>query len=122
MSDSTFTYTYSAKKQEEVEAIKNKYVAKEETPIERLHRLDKSAERPGTIVSIIIGIIGTLVMGTGMSMTMVGPNSLFFVGIVIGVMGMIVVSISYPLYKRITKKERAKIAPEIIALSEQILR
>ena len=117
-----FTLTYSAEKQDEVEKIRNKYVSKEESKMEQLIRLDKQAERPGTIASIVVGIIGTLILGAGMSCTLVWSSSkmIFIAGIVIGIIGMVVTGIAYPIYKKITKKERAKIAEQIIALSDEL--
>ena len=118
----SFEFTYSAKQQEEVEKIRNKYVSKEESKMEQLIRLDKQAERPGTIASIVVGIIGTLILGAGMSCTLVWSSSkmIFIAGIVIGIIGMVVTGIAYPIYKKITKKERAKIAEQIIALSDEL--
>lgn len=118
----SFEFTYSAKQQEEVEKIRNKYVPKEESKMEKLIRLDKQAERPGTIASIVVGVLGSLILGAGMSCTLVWNSSIeiFIVGIVIGIVGMLVVGMAYPIYKKITKKERAKIAEEIIALSNEL--
>ena len=118
----SFEFTYSAKQQKEVEKIRNKYVSKEESKMEKLIRLDKQAERPGTIASIVVGILGSLILGAGMSCTLVWNSSIeiFIAGIVIGIVGMLVVGMAYPIYKKITKKERAKIAEEIIALSNEL--
>ena len=118
----TFEYTYSAKQQEEIEKIRNKYLPKQESKMEQLKKLDKSAEKPGTIVAMVFGVIGSLIMGTGMCCTMVWNTSLavFVVGIVIGLIGMAVVGVAYPLYVSITKKQRAKIADQVLKLSEEI--
>lgn len=118
----SFEFTYSAKQQKEVERIRNKYVSKEESKMEQLIRLDKQAELPGTIASITIGTIGTLLLGVGMCCVLVWNSSIeFFVaGIVIGIIGMIVAGFAYPIYQRVTKKERAKIAEHIIALSDEL--
>lgn len=118
----SFEFTYSAKQQEEVEKIRNKYVPKEESKMEKLIRLDKQAERPGTIASIVVGVLGSLILGAGMSCTLVWNSSLeiFIAGIVIGIVGMIVVGMAYPIYKKITKKERTKIAEQVIALSNEL--
>ena len=118
----SFEFTYSAKQQKEVERIRNKYVSKEESKMEQLIRLDKQAERPGTIASITIGTVGTLLLGVGMCCVLVWNSSIeFFVaGIVIGIIGMMVAGFAYPVYKSVTKKEREKIAEQIIALSDEL--
>ena len=118
----TFAFTYSAKQQEEVERIRNKYLPKEESKMEQLIRLDKQAERPGMIASIAVGIIGMLVMGVGMCCTLVWNSSvaIFIVGIIVGLLGMGMAGVAYPIYVKVTKKERAKIAEQVIALSNEL--
>lgn len=122
MNTDSFEFTYSAKQQKEIERIRNKYVSKEESKMEQLIRLDKQAERPGTIASITIGTIGTLLLGVGMCCVLVWNSSIeFFVaGIVIGIIGIMVAGFAYPIYKRVTKKEREKIAEQIIVLSDEL--
>lgn len=118
----SFVFTYSAKQQSEIEKIKSKYIQKEESKMEKLIRLDKKAERPGTIASMVLGLVGTLILGVGMCFTLVWNTSIeiFIAGIVIGILGMVIAGFAYPTYKRVTKKERAKIADEIIALSNEL--
>ena len=118
----SFEFTYSAKQQKEIEKIRNKYVSKEESKMEQLIRLDKQAERPGTIASITIGTIGTLLFGVGMCCVLVWKSSIeiFVAGIVIGIIGMMVAGFAYPIYKKVTKKEREKIAEQIITLSNEL--
>lgn len=120
--ENTFEYSYSAKEQQEIERIKNKYVEKEEDQMETLRKLDQSVERPGSMAAIIIGVIGTLIMGIGMSLVMVWPDTFLVLGIVIGVIGMAVLGAAYPAYVSITKKQREKLAPQILALSEELLK
>lgn len=115
-----FEYTYSAKRQAELENIRKKYLPQKETKMEKLHRLDKSAERFGTIISIIAGVIGTLIMGFGMCLCL--EWSQFIAGIIIGIAGMIILMSAYPIFKFVTKKQREKIAPEILRLTEEIER
>ena len=98
-----FSYTYSAKQKQEIESIRRKYLSREENKLEQLHWLDKQAERPGTIVSILLGTISTLVLGVGMVLTMVYTRY-FILGIVIGLAGIAGVSLAYPLYLRITRR------------------
>lgn len=117
----TFHYTYSARQQDEVRKIRQRYMPVEENKMERLRKLDQSAQRKGTAVALIFGIIGTLLLGTGMSCIMVKGEVLFIPGIIIGTAGIGLISLAYPMYIRITKKEREKIAPEIIRLTDELL-
>ena len=119
-SEARFEYTYSAEQQKEIESIRKKYIPKEEDKMETMRRLDKGAEQPGTIAALIVGMIGTLLLGVGMCCTMVWQENLFVLGIVIGVLGIAILSCAYPLYKRVTKKQREKIAGRILALSEEL--
>ena len=105
-----FKYTYSAKQQEEIKKIREKYIPKEADKMEQLRRLDEGVNRKGTIISLIVGITGTLIFGTGMSCCMMWEN-LFIFGIIAGVARIAVLCAAYPLYNFITKKEREKIAP-----------
>ncbi len=118
----SFTFTYSAKQQSEIEKIRNKYIEKEEDKMAKLIRLDKQAERPGTIASIAVGVTGMLILGAGMCCTLVWNTNMaiFIAGIVIGIIGMAVSGVAYPIYLKITQKERAKIAEQIIALSDEL--
>lgn len=116
----SFEYTYSAKQQKEVDEIRKKYLPKEEDKMETLRRLDKNAEKPGMMASITIGVIGSLLLGIGMCCTMVWADTMFVPGIVIGLIGIVIVSQAYPMYKKITKKEREKIADQILELSKEL--
>lgn len=118
----TFTYTYSASRQEEVRRIREKYVPREEDKMERLRRLDRAAAKPGTIAALIVGIAGALIMGLGMCCTMVWSEVLFIPGIVIGVVGIIGICAAYPLYLRITKRRRDRLAPEILRLTDELMK
>ena len=117
-----FIYTYSAKEQEEIKKIRKKYIPDEEDNMSKLRRLDASVNNKATTRSLILGIIGTLIMGIGMSCTMVGTEEMFIPGILVGVVGIIIAGIAYPVYKRTLKKERNKIAPEIIRLTDELLK
>ena len=118
----TFLYTYSAKEQEEVKRIRYKYIPKEEDKMEQLRRLDASVNEKATIRSIIVGIFGTLIMGIGMCCCMVWADVWFVPGIVIGLAGMAVIGAAYPVYSKTLKKERAKIAPEIMRLTDELMK
>ena len=114
-----FSYTYSAKEQEEINRIRKKYVATEDK-MEQLRRLDAGVTKKAATISITVGIIGALIMGTGMCCTMVWQGLWFIPGIIIGLIGMAVLALAYPIYQKIIKKERERIAPEIIRLTDEL--
>ncbi|MBQ3230501.1 MAG: hypothetical protein IJB49_05720 [Clostridia bacterium] len=128
----TFNYTYSAKEQEEIKAIREKYAAHEQTEdkMAQLRRLDAAVTKKATTVSLVFGIIGSLILGMGMSLAMtdigktVGLDGgmAMLIGILIGIVGIVLVCVAYPIYNRIIKKEREKIAPEIIRLTDELMR
>lgn len=123
----TFQMTYSAKQQEEVQAIREKYAPKEPDKMEQLRALDAGVGKKATMVSIIVGVIGTLIMGIGMSLAMsefgeiIGDLAMP-VGIVLGVVGIVILACAYPVYNRTLKKEREKIAPEILRLTDELMK
>lgn len=117
--------TYSAGQQEEVDRIRRKYAPKEPDKMERLRALDASVEKKATAVSVATGVIGTLILGIGMSLAMTDFGAIlgasdFIVGILIGLFGIAVLGCAYPLYRRTLKKERKKIAPEILKLTDEL--
>lgn len=117
-----FSFTYSAKEQEEVKKIRQKYLPKEDDKMEQLRRLDRSVIKKGTEISIAVGIIGSLLLGLGMCCVMVWMGRWFVPGIIIGIIGIIILALAYPLYGRTIKKEREKIAPEILRLTEELIK
>lgn len=128
----SFSYTYSAKEQEEIKSIRQKYAQKEETEdkMTQLRRLDAAVTQKATTVSLMFGVVGALILGTGMSLAMtklgeamgLGTGIAILIGILIGIAGIVLVCVAYPLYNRILKKEREKIAPEIIRLSDELMK
>ena len=118
----SFTFTYSAGQQDEIKKIRQKYIPQEADKMEQLRRLDRSVTRKSTMISIITGVIGALLLGTGMSCTMLWAETLFIVGIIVGVAGIVPIAAAYPLFIYITKREREKIAPEIIRLTDELMK
>ena len=117
----SFNYTYSASQQAEINEIRRKYLSekpKEEDKLEKLRRLDKSAEQKGAMISIIIGVVFTLIFGTGIACAL--QWGLFVVGIILGVVGIAGIIAAYPVYKKVTEIQRAKIAPEILRLTDEL--
>lgn len=119
--NNTFNYTYSAKQQSEIKSIRDKYLPKEADKMELLRSLDRSVTGKATSLSLAAGIVGTLVMGTGMSFAMVLESFWFVPGIIIGLIGIVLVALAYPIYQRTLAAERKRIAPEILRLSEELM-
>ena len=117
-----FSYTYSAKQQEEINNIRRKYMSAELDKMEQLRRLDRSTEKKGTAASLAVGISGTMLLGIGMCCTMVWAGLLFVPGIFLGLAGIALIALAYPLHKRITAKERRRLAPEILRLTEELMK
>ena len=123
----TFTYTYSAKQQEEIKRIRKKYSAPEENKMDQLRRLDQRATQKAQAWAIAVGVIGALILGTGMSLAMTELSGFLggtamFIGIPVGLIGIVLVALAYPVYTRTLKKERQRIAPEILRLSDELMK
>lgn len=123
----TFKMTYSAEEQEEIRAIREKYVPKEQDKMDILRAMDAKVGKKASAVSIAVGTVGAVVMGFGMSLVMtdigaaIGSAALP-VGIAVGVIGMAALAAAYPIYCRILKSEREKVAPEILRLTDELMK
>ena len=122
-----FSFTYSAQQQKEVEAIRKQYLPQEADKMEQLRKLHAIPTQKARAASLTVGIIGALIMGTGMSlaMTEIGAalgSLAMILGIAVGLVGMALAALAYPLYNRVLKKQREKIAPEILRLSDELLK
>jgi len=115
----TFNYTYSAQQQEEVKSIREKYAPREENKLEQLRMLDQSTNKPATIAALAVGITSSLLLGTGMACVM--EWDMFIVGLAVGLVGMVGVSLAYPIYMAMTNKRREKLAPQILKLSDELM-
>lgn len=121
----SFSYTYSAKQRDEIKRIRDKYERKEpdgEDNLERLRRLDASVTKKASMISIIVGVIGTLMLGIGMSIIMTEMNVPAPVGIAVGSLGIAVLGAAYPIYTHMAKKEREKLAPEILRITDELMK
>ena len=126
MENHSFEYTYSAERQQEIEAICKKYLPKEEDKMEQLRKLHAVPTQKAQAASIAVGVIGALILGTGMSlcMTNLGASLGVFaliLGAVIGIAGIVLVALAYPIFNKTLIREREKIAPEILKLSEELM-
>jgi len=128
--DTEFKYIYSAKEQDEIKRIRQKYQNQEEDSMTRLRKLDASATSKATVIALVLGSVGALILGMGMSLIMTDLAALLgmtgmtnmIVGIVTGVLGIVLVALAYPMYNKALKREREKIAPEILRLTDELMK
>ncbi|MFQ6772955.1 MAG: dihydropteridine reductase [Clostridia bacterium] len=106
-----------------VEKIKNSYTTKsvEPTKLDELKKLDKKVKTPAKVFAYTYGAVGSLVLGTGMCLAMKVIGNLMPLGIVVGLLGIAIVSTAYPLYQKYLEKRKAKYSSEIIAKSDELL-
>lgn len=128
--EKSFQYTYSAKEQSELESIRKKYLPQEENKMDQLRRLDRGATQKAQAWAIGLGTIGALILGSGMSLFMSDLGAqlglqgywAMLVGVVLGLVGLVLVALAYPAYNRILQKERQRIAPQILRLTDELMK
>ena len=115
-----FHYSYSAEKQNEIEAIRKKYLPREEQEdkLEQLRRLDAGVTTPGLIASMALGIVSALVFGVGMCCFLVWNR--FALGALLCVVGVVGMLAAPWLYRRLVEKRKQQIAPEILRLTDEL--
>lgn len=110
-----------------VEKIRTKYVEKKDSSLDELRKLDKKVKAPAEVFAYIFGSISALIMGAGMSLvmtdvaTLLGLGDMTVPGIAVGVVGMVLAIVNYPIYKGILTSRKKKYADKILALSNKIL-
>ena len=124
MNDNKFNYTYSAPtefEKREIESIKRQYQPKAEAELklERLRALNNKVTAIPQIISLIIGIFGTLVFGLGLSLILVWD--LWVVGIIVIIIGFPVLLLAYPIYNHVLEEYKSKYGSEILKLSDELL-
>lgn len=103
----------------QAEKIRRQYQSKEADKLEQLKRLDSKVKTPGTAVALALGIVGVLVMGSGMSLIMVWGSMLL--GLALGIGGMLMALLAYPINRSITGKRKKQYAQDIFKLSEALM-
>jgi len=107
--------------------IRTQYMEKQSTELDALRELDAKVKRPANVFAYVFGSIGAIVMGAGMSLVMtdvgalVGIASAMVPGIAIGVVGLGMALLTYPLYQRILKVRKKQYGAEILKLSDKIM-
>lgn len=122
MSNDKFEYNYSAGTQEEIEKIREKYMPAEETKLEQLKKIDRKVTQKANMVAILEGLVSTILLGIGMSMSLVWTQHLLILGTILGTVGIVGIALAYPIHNKVLKEERKKAAPEIIRLSDELLK
>lgn len=109
-----------------VEKIRNQYTEKQYTKIDALRDLDKKIKRPANVFAYIFGSVSAIVMGCGMSLIMTDIGSIikltnvYPVGIAVGVIGLALTALNYPIYKRILNSRKKKYGKQILKLTDEI--
>lgn len=115
-----FCYNYSASQNKEIQAIRNRYLPKEESKYDELKRLDRCVQSAGMIQALSIGVVGCLVFGLGMCLAMKAIGSSVGLGVFLGIIGTIVMIFAYPVYRMIFSKVKEKHRPRILELSAEL--
>lgn len=121
--NNTFSYSYSAVANKEVQEIRKKYLPKEENKFEELKRLDNQVKVSGMTESLSLGIVGFMLFGLGVCLTahIIGDGiMLILLGIVLAIIGAIGMIFAYPIYRTVFSKTKAKLAPRILQLAAEI--
>lgn len=110
-----------------VQKIRTQYTEKEHTKLDALRELDAKVKRPANVFAYIFGSVSAIIMGCGMSLVMtdigsaIGMTDTMVPGIIIGIVGMLMAIINYPMYKGILGSRRKKYADQIMKLSDKIM-
>lgn len=110
-----------------VEKIRTQYIPAEPSPVDELKALDKKVKKPANVFAWVFGTLAALIMGGGMSLIMtdlgtaLGMANTEIIGIAIGVAGMAMALVNYPIYKAFLASRRKKYAPQIMAISDKLL-
>lgn len=113
-------FNATAQDQKKAESIRRQYIPREDNKIEQLQRLDSKVKTPGKVVASILGVVGSLVMGSGMALVMVWEN--MTMGLALSIPGMIVALLAFPAYAVITNSRKKKYASEIMRISDGLIR
>ena len=111
-----------------VRKIRTQYTEKQHTELDALKALDAKVKRPANVFGYTYGSVGAIIMGTGMSLVMtdigavIGLTNAMVPGIIIGVVGLAMALTTYPIYKKILNGRKKKYAPEILRLTDELMK
>jgi len=121
--ENSFSYKYSATENKEIQEIRKKYLPQSENKLDELKRLDAKVQNSGMVESLCTGIIGCLIFGIGMCLAMqvLGSGIMtMIVGILIGIVGMAVMLVAYPVCHAKKRKAKEKLSPRILKLTDEL--
>ena len=110
--------------------IRTQYMEKPPSELDALRELDAKVKRPANVFGYTFGSISAIIMGAGMSLVMtelgeslgISGDAAMVIGIIVGIVGGILASLAYPIYNAIVKTKRKKLAPEIIRLTDELMK
>ena len=115
-----------------VQKIRTQYMEKNssEKNLDMLRELDAEVKRPANVFGYVFGSISAIIMGAGMSLVMtelaeslgISGDVAMVIGIIVGIVGGILAGLAYPIYNAIVKAKRKKLAPEIIRLTDELMK
>ena len=105
----------------QINKIREDYIEKEQTNFDKLKELDKKVKRPAQIFAYVFGSVSSLILGTGMCLAMKVIGNAMALGIVIGVVGIALVSANYFIYKKILSSRKNKYKNQVLALADEVL-
>lgn len=107
--------------------IRAQYSEKNHSQLDALKSLDRKVKKPANVFAYTFGCIAALIMGAGMSLVMtdisdiIGVTDPMLFGIIIGIVGMLMAIVNYPVYKKMLSTRRKKYSAEIMRISDDIL-
>lgn len=116
----SFTYSYSAGQNKEVEAIREKYLPKQDSKIDELRRLDAQVEKAGMIESLSVGIIGSLIFGVALCMGLGVLAGGIILAVLVGIVGGAIMIAAYPVYRKVSNRVKAEKRDRILALVKEL--
>ena len=122
MENNVFTYKYSANQAREIESIRKKYLPKEESKLDLLKKLDRRASGAGKLSSLSLGVIGVLIFGVGMCFGLDVFAGADWLTVLFCALGIVTMIPAYPVYKHRSTKIKDSLAPEILRLSEELVK
>lgn len=117
----TFIYSYCASANCEVQAIREKYLSKEESKLDELKRLDREVQDAGMTLALIIGIAASMIFCLGLCMSLEIIGGGMILGILLGIVGIAAMTAAYPVGSKKQSKVKAELAPRILQLTEDLM-